>query len=319
MSPKVFIPPEVSKPPGLSESVARILAQQNQDGGWTYCSRSASRSASRSPGASDRGRSWTEPTVYASLALLAAGETAAARKGVEWILSAERPDGGWPPQNGIDESTWVTALVALVPPEQLGPAAHGRAIAWLLATCGKESSFDYRLRQWLLGISRSADQEAPGWPWVPGAAAWVGPTSLAILALDKESRRRPSPAIRKRIESGRRFLLARMCAEGGWNHGSSRSNGYESLPYPETTGMALAALRGVVSPKVDRSLAVAEGFLNECRSADALNWLRLGLLAHGRLPDGFCPRAPVAYRTLPEASLAFLVAGGQKGREVLWG
>jgi len=123
MSPKVFIPPEVSKSPGLSESVARLLAQQNEDGGWPY------RSASRSPGASDRGRSWTEPTVYASLALLAAGETAAARKGVEWILSAERPHGGWPPQKGIDESTWVTALVALVPPEQLGPAAHGRAIA----------------------------------------------------------------------------------------------------------------------------------------------------------------------------------------------
>ena len=91
------------------------------------------------------------------------------------------------------------------------------------------------------------------------------------------------------------------------------------MPYPETTGMALAALRGVASPKVERALAVAQGFLNECRSADALNWLRLGLLAHGRLPDGFCPPARVAYRTLPETSLALIVAGGQKGREFLWG
>ena len=283
--------------------IGLLIGKQNSDGGWPYV----------------RGSSWTEPTVYAVLALLAAGETEPARRGLRWILATERPDGGWPPQKGIDESSWVAALVALLPAEQLGLAAHARAIAWLLAACGKESSFDYRLRQWLLGISRSADQEFPGWPWVPGAAAWVGPTSLAILALDKENRRRPSPGIQKRIESGRRFLLARMCGEGGWNHGSSRSTGYESSPFPETTGMALAALRGVTSPKVDRSLTVAEGFLNECRSADALNWLRLGLLAHGRLPDGFRPPAPVAYRTLPEASLALIVAGGPKGCELLWG
>jgi len=275
--------------------------------------------AGRSLRANVRGRSCTEPTAYASLALLAAGETGAARKGLEWIRSAERPDGGWPPQIGIDESTWVTAVVALLPPADLGPAVHARAIAWLLATCGKESSFDYRLRQWLLGNSRPADQQFAGWPWVPGAAAWVGPTSLAILALEKESRRRPSPEIQKRIESGRRFLLARMCGEGGWNHGSSRAAGYESRPYPETTGMALAALRGVVGPKVDRALAVAGGFLHECRSADALNWLRLGLLTHGRLPEGFCPPPRLAYRTLPEASLALLVGGGPRGREFFWG
>jgi hypothetical protein len=213
----------------------------------------------------------------------------------------------------------VTALVALLPPEELGPAVHARAIAWLLNTCGKESTLDYRLRQWLLGGSQPADQQFPGWPWVPGSAAWVGPTSLAILALDKQMRRQPSPRIQQRIESGRCFLLTRACSEGGWNHGSARSAGYESSPYPETTGMALSALRGVASPKVERGLAVAQSFLDECRSADALNWLRLGLLAHGRLPDGFCPAAPVAYHTLPEASLALIVSGGQRGREVFWG
>jgi hypothetical protein len=83
--------------------------------------------------------------------------------------------------------------------------------------------------------------------------------------------------------------------------------------------MALAALRNVVSPKVDRALPVAQRFLEECRSADALNWLSLGLSAHGRLPEGFCPAAPVAFRTLPEASLALLVAGDKKVHELIWG
>jgi hypothetical protein len=67
-----------------------------------------------------------------------------------------------------------------------------------------------------------------------------------------------------------------MCREGGWNHGSVRALGYESKAYPETTGMALAALHGVQAPELPRAIGVAQRFLAACRSADALNWLRLG-------------------------------------------
>ena len=114
-----------------------------------------------------------------------------------------------------------------------------------MGTTGQESSFEYRLRQWLLGNRRQAELEFAGWPWIPGAAAWVGPTAVAILALDKENRRRPLMGIHQRIDAGRKFLAAARVPEGGWNHGSVRPLGYESKPYPETTGMALAALRGV--------------------------------------------------------------------------
>ena len=110
---------------------------------------------------------------------------------------------------------------------------------------------------WLLGIAPLPEQEFPGWPWIPGAAAWVGPTSLAILALEKEMASRPSAAIRRRVDEGRQFLLRRMCHGGGWNHGSVRALGYESTPYPETTGMALAALRGVRCRETETALAVA--------------------------------------------------------------
>ena len=294
----------------LGAKIDILLSRQNPDGGWPY------RLQTAAPSAHPR-TSWTEPTAYALLALLAAGETEASRKGFQWVRATQRPDGGWPPQPGIDDSTWVTSLIALLPPDLITPAVHARAIAWLMSTTGKESSLDYRLRQWLLGLSRPADQQFPGWPWIPGAAAWVGPTSLAILALEKENRRRPSRRIQQRIEEGRRFLLARMCGEGGWNHGSSRAAGYESRPYPETTGMALAALRGVTSPKIDRALAVARTFLDQCRSADAWNWLSLGLSAHGRLLDGVTPSAPLQCRTLPETSLALLVSAG-KGSQVFW-
>jgi hypothetical protein len=284
-------------------SIELLVSNQNRDGGWPYV----------------RGRSWTEPTAYAVLALLAGERMEPAKRGLEWILSAQRPDGGWPPQTGVDESTWVTAVVSLLPPEHLGPAVHARGIEWILETTGKESTALFRLRERLLGNRRSPEAEFPGWPWVPGAAAWVGPTAVAILALEKESRRKASASVRKRIDDGQRFLLSRMCREGGWNHGSVRALGYESRPYPETTGMGLAALRGVTAPQVERALGVAKGFLTECRSADALNWLRLGLLAHGQLPPGYCPPSQVAYRTLPEASLELLVSAMERGRDLIWG
>jgi squalene cyclase len=284
-------------------SIQLVVTKQNRDGGWPYV----------------RGTSWTEPTVYAILALLATGEFEPARRGLDWLRASQLPDGGWPPQTGFDESTWVTALVALLPPGQLGDAVHARAIDWLLGMRGEESSATYRLRMWLLGAPQLPEHEFPGWPWVAGTAAWVGPTSLAILALEKEMYRRPSAAIRQRIDQGRRFLLRRMCQGGGWNHGSVRALGYEATPYPETTGMALAALRGVRSREIECALDVAEHFLGECRSADALNWLRIGLVAHGRLRDGYCPPAQLACRTLPETSLDMLVAGTQKGTDLFWG
>src|SRR4051794_14287277 len=159
-------------------SIQLVVSKQNRDGGWPYV----------------QGSSRTEPTVYAILALLAAGEVEPARRGIAWLHAAQLPDGGWPPQLGFDESTWVTALAALIPVEQLGNASHARAIEWLLRTAGEESSAAYRVRQWLTGAAPVPEHEFPGWPWIPGSAAWVGPTSLAIMALQKEMARRPTPA-----------------------------------------------------------------------------------------------------------------------------
>ncbi len=283
-------------------SIETLISKQNGDGGWPYV----------------RGRSWTEPTVYAILALLAAGEKEAADRGLRWLRATQRSDGGWAPQLGVDESNWTTGLAALLPPEVLGPRRHDAAIQWLMGTTGHESSFEYRLREWLLGNPPKREMEFAGWPWIPGAAAWVGPTAVAILALAKEERRRPLMGIRERVEAGRQYLLSRACRDGGWNHGSVRALGYESKPYPETTGMALAALRGVRAPEVDRSVAVARQFLTECHSADAQNWLRLGLLAHAVLPAGYCRPQGLSFRTIPETSLDLLAGNAAAGRSFFW-
>jgi len=68
-----------------------------------------------------------------------------------------------------------------------------------------------------------------------------------------------------------------------------------------------------------QTIGVAQRFLTDCRSADACNWLRVGLLAHGQLAAGYCPPARIAYRTLMEMSLDLIVAEAQKGRDCFWG
>jgi hypothetical protein len=278
-----------------------LVQRQNPDGGWP----------------DRKGVSWTEPTAYAVLALLAMGESQKAFRGISWLLSMRRPDGGWPVSVGIEESGWATALVALIPPEHLGASVHHGAIRWLLKTTGEESTWVYRTRQYLLGNSIPPEQQAPGWPWTPETAAWVSPTSVALLALKKEQLSRPAVALQARIAEGQEFLLNRMCRGGGWNHGSSNALGYPADPYPETTGMALAALHGRRSEKIDRSLTLAQQFLDGCRSADAANWLRLGLSAHGQLPAAYSLPSTLQFRRVPEIAIEMLIAAGPAGTNLL--
>jgi Prenyltransferase and squalene oxidase repeat len=252
-----------------------LLERQNQDGGWSY---------NRS------GSSWTEPTCYALLALATGGvsprnasRTAeATHKGIEWLVSRQRPDGGWAPRDGVDQSTWVTALTLLVPSESGRCGDNSRASGWLLGQTGRESGFVYRLRLRLLGFGADSADQFDGWPWYPGTAAWVGPTALTVLALQKFNHSARDVQIEKRIADGRAFLLARRCRDGGWNHGSTHSLGYDSDSYPETTGLALLALHGTPQSQLGNALDLAERHLRESRSLEATSWLVLGLLANGR-------------------------------------
>ncbi|MFX0116780.1 MAG: prenyltransferase/squalene oxidase repeat-containing protein [Candidatus Hodarchaeota archaeon] len=256
--------------------------------------------------------------MYALLALATSGANAeAAKLGMKWLSSLQRPDGGWPPSPSVDQSTWVTALVLLLLADPDPSPAVEKAAGWLLKQSGRESAFLRRLRLRLLGVKDDTDTNLKGWPWYPDTAAWVTPTALTILALEKVHRRKPSEILADRIETGRRFLLSRMCADGGWNHGSSRALGYEAGSYPETTGMALLALHALPPHKLDKSFTMAERHLHTCRSAEGLSWLQLGLLAHSRL--GTVPQPPAECRSTMNASLAVLVEAASRGRNVFLG
>jgi hypothetical protein len=265
--------------------------KQNHDGGWAY----------------SRGCSWTEPTALVLLAQSAVGVQRATDRqffdaGIGFLRSAAAPDGGWRPQTGVAESTWVTALVTLLPEESIGSARYRGGIEWLKGQTGRESSWSYKLRQRLAG---NKDGFPEGWPWFPGAAAWVIPTSLGILAFQRAARKGSDRRLDERIAAGKEFLVSHMCMDGGWNHGSNRALGRDGDSYPETTGIALLALHGVRSAQIERAKASARRHLRNCRSAEGVAWLRMALSAHG---ENLRPGADPVARTIVDAALSAIAS-----------
>ncbi|MEN6536842.1 MAG: prenyltransferase/squalene oxidase repeat-containing protein [Bryobacteraceae bacterium] len=237
-------------------------------------------------------------------------------RGLRWLLRSQRSDGGWAPRPEVDQSTWVTALVLLLLADHKYSTQAGRAADWLLAQTGRESGWIQQLRRRLIGLEQDPSNKFSGWPWYPETAAWVVPTSLTILALEKAGRVLKRPDVEARIESGRQFLLARMCGDGGWNHGSSRALGYEAASYPETTGVALLALHGARWPKLNMALSTGERHLRTCRSAEGVSWLRMAMMAHSRTNEPLFAN-PLTCRTIAECALCLLAEAAAQGRNPL--
>ena len=273
--------------------------RQNGDGGWAYSF----------PRGETRGCSWTEPTAFVLLAQAATTpDRESFLRGKQFLSSIARGDGGCSPQPGVEESTWVTALVALLPEEAVSVQQRRQAIDWLKSRTGRESGWRNKLQQRLGG---SKDEFPDGWPWFPGAAAWVIPTSLGILAFERALRRSDASRdeLQQRVDDGKKFLLSRMCADGGWNHGSNKALGRDGDSYPETTGIALLALNGErSSAQLERARAAARKHLADCRMAEGIAWLRMGLAAHGE--NSVTVAEPVC-RTNLDAALMTLAGVGK--------
>lgn len=276
---------------------AQLLALQGQDGGWGY----------------GQGCSWTEPTALALLALCAGEyrDSAAVRSGAAWLRAQQHPDGGFRPCAAVGQSTWVTSVPLLLPQDIRRTFREEAAIRWLMERTGRESGLMFRLRQRISGSPDSAQYQFTGWPWTDGASAWVTPTALALLALRRSGQAAPHrEAVTRRLNQGAAYLISRMCSDGGWNYGPARVLGYESSSYPETTGLALAGLYGVERNRLRRSLDLATGLLQRCKSSEAASWLQLGLAAHGvRIFRDVSPRQ-FDTRAIALAALASVAVSG---------
>lgn len=181
-------------------------------------------------------------------------------------LSPQHPDTFWPTPLAI--FAWHQA------PEYR--QAQARASHFLLTTTGVH---------WRRGSEFTPFQHDPalrGWPWIANTHSWVEPTALAVMAL-----RITGYGEHERVKEGIRLLLDRQLPRGGWNYGNTKVFGQELLPFPESTGMALNALRGVVPQgQVQKSLDFLQARLQEVRTPLALSWGLMGLASWGEEPAG---------------------------------
>ena len=286
-----------------AELVSAIQSAQNADGGWGYSGRS----------------SWTEPTAFALLALSSAGNLSDHfLQGARWLERTHRADGGWAPHSSVTTSTWVTAPAVLALCETKRSRHVQPAVGWLLSQTGEESTLVDRIRRALLRQPIENGEGTTGWPWLAGTAGWVMPTALTILALEKAELRGQATGTRPRVQQGREFLLARVCRDGGWNYGAAQALGYQANSYADTTGMALLALHGSSSAKVQKAVETGEKQLPGCRSPQTLCWLSMGLAAQGRKTAVEADCRLDRSRVL-DLSLVLLARAAEVGQARVWG
>ncbi len=274
-----------------------LLEAQNADGGW---------------GIRTGEKSWTETTAWAVLAQQHQLKTPGMDRALAWLDRARTRAGGWHAAPGIDSPSWVTALICLIPPALIGEDAYQSGLSVVRSSMTALPTWQDRLRNWMLGLPPDRGPVSRGWSWVPGTAGWLVPTAISILALKKSAQ----PADSLLLEHATNYLFARQCNDGGWNHGSSRALGYDSPAYPETTGLALVALRGVKNDRVSRALDIAQRLARHCQTFEGACWLRLALHTHG-LPAVFEP--PARYRPdNRERAIEIIVERSIAGEALLW-
>jgi hypothetical protein len=220
-----------------------------------------------------------DATAWAILALKALGQGSELLDRAQTLLaSRQSPDGRVCLSPEHPEAFWPTSLAILA--WRLAPA-HRKALdlaaGFLLAASG---------RHWPRGYVRifQHDTSIKGWPWIGETHSWVEPTALAIMALKAAGQ-----GGHARVKEAARMLLDRQLPRGGWNYGNTSVFGQELFPFPESTGLALNALKDAVPPEeVRKSLAYLQVALRKVRTPLALGWGLMGLAAWGVQP----PEAP---------------------------
>ena len=216
-----------------------------------------------------------DATAWAVMALSAAGEqNDVLRSSGLRLTMSQMEDGSIPLSTDHPEAIWPTpwAILAWKDFSEFAEPLQ-RATDFLLKTTGKhwEKKSDSPMGH---------DSAIKGWPWIADTHSWVEPTALAIIALrvigyENHDRTREAAAM----------LMNRQLNRGGWNYGNTIVFGRELHPMPETTGMALAALGGLVPEKhVGNSLDYLDNYVIRTKTPLSLGWGILGLGAFNRRP-----------------------------------
>jgi hypothetical protein len=216
------------------------------------------------------GRARPDAACWAIIALQIAGTGSdLIEKGREQLVDAQYKDGRICISSDHKDTYWPTPLAILAwqgAPKYKGPQT--KAIKFLLAF---DEILTTEFNQDVLGH----DGLIKGWPWVAHTHPWVEPTAYALIAL-----RISGYGAHERAQDAVKLLIDRQLPHGGWNYGNTFVFKQELRPMPDTTGLALQALSGLVPrEKIEKSILYLQSQLASLRTPIALGWTILGLKA----------------------------------------
>ncbi len=225
----------------------------------------------------------SEPTAWAGLALLAHGQTDAARQAADWLarLQSRSQKGPIGVTESCSEPNWPTSLAILLwqaldqaasPKKRKYTSNIGQAVDWALAERGRVGKQHKHIGH---------DTTLVGWSWAADTSAWLEPTAMFTLALKEVGQGQHA-----RTREGVRLLVDRQLPQGGCNYGNTIVLGQPLLAHLQPTGLAMMALagEGYDDPRTERSLNYLERDLTQETPTASLCYGLLGLAAHGRRP-----------------------------------
>lgn len=189
------------------------------------------------------------------------------------LADRQRPDGAVPLESQVPNAYWPTFMALLAwRSDPLFAVERELAVEFLLTHRGN-------VHEKVTDIV-AHDPTIHGWPWIENTHSWVEPTSLVILAMNNEGLTK-HPAVREAVT----VLRDRMLPDGGWNYGNTFVYGAQLRPMPDSTGVALCAMRHELSETdAEMSLAYLEKEYTHLRTPLSLSWGIMGLSAWGRRP-----------------------------------
>ncbi len=202
----------------IDRGVTWLEGMQSSDGGWGAFDADNCRALARDLPFCDFGEVIDPPSadvtahVVETLAALGRSQASITRRGVQWLLDHQEPDGSWFGRWGVNHiygtGAAVPALVAAGIPTSDGRIR--RAVRWLQDHQNEDGGWGEDCR--------SYDDPA----WIGRGASTASQTAWALLALHAAGERSAA------VERGLHWLAETQRADGGWDEPQFTGTGFPS-------------------------------------------------------------------------------------------